>query len=449
MEEQLTPVVAATPPGDRTAEQTDKTQLHATPLKTPFAKIALALSGGGFRAATFSIGTMSYLHHLKYKDPEGRERSLLDNVEFISSASGGSFPAILFSSYRKKGLSFETVYKDILNFMNGETLLEEVLAIMNEDKEWEDEDKSRNFINAFAKIYDRKLFKGETFGVYWGEGLAVEPGQAGDRQEIEVCLNATEFYRGLSFRWQAGSPVSVSPGGTSVDGKTGNQYIYFNKIDKTALETLKQIKLGDIMASSSCFPAGFEPIIYPRDFTYPGKDAVKKGLNSNTLEQAMIITDYNNRPRSLDTSIGLMDGGIDDNQGVYSAMLADKSVYRSAQALGPAYERPEKVTDEDIETYLRPLVRNDQRTLDLQRFVTSFDNKHTVSIAPKLRALRAPTLIVWATDDIYFPVKWAYWLAGAIPGAKPPVELEGARLFFPEERARDFNRLLRDHLLNG
>jgi hypothetical protein len=27
------------------------------------------------------------------------------------------------------------------------------------------------------------------------------------------------------------------------------------------------------------------------------------------------------------------------------------------------------------------------------------------------------------------------------------VELEGARIFFPEERADEFNRLLRDHLL--
>src|ERR1700732_1229914 len=31
-----------------------------------------------------------------------------------------------------------------------------------------------------------------------------------------------------------------------------------------------------------------------------------------------------------------------------NAMLADKSVYRSPDALGPAYERPESVTDEDI-----------------------------------------------------------------------------------------------------
>jgi hypothetical protein len=46
---------------------------------------------------------------------------------------------------------------------------------------------------------------------------------------------------------------------------------------------------------------------------------------------------------------------------------------------------------------------------------------------------------------VYFPVKWAYWLAETIPGAKPPIELRGARIFFPEERADEFNRLLRDH----
>jgi pimeloyl-ACP methyl ester carboxylesterase len=130
-----------------------------------------------------------------------------------------------------------------------------------------------------------------------------------------------------------------------------------------------------------------------------------------------------------------------------NAMLADKAIYRSAAALGPAYERPENVSDEDIEIYLRPHVRTEQRTRDLQRFVAAFDNKHTVSIEPRLRQLKAPTLIVWGTDDIYFPVKWAHWLADTIPGAKPPVELKGARIFFPEERADVFNKLLRDHLL--
>jgi pimeloyl-ACP methyl ester carboxylesterase len=136
-------------------------------------------------------------------------------------------------------------------------------------------------------------------------------------------------------------------------------------------------------------------------------------------------------------------GGLKDT---LNAMLADKAIYRSPGALGPAYERPENVSDQDIEIYLRPLVRTEQRTRDLQRFVAAFDHKHTVVIEPRLRQLRAPTLIVWGTDDVYFPVKWAYWLAETIPGAKPPVELAGARIFFPEERAEVFNRLLRDHL---
>jgi pimeloyl-ACP methyl ester carboxylesterase len=129
-----------------------------------------------------------------------------------------------------------------------------------------------------------------------------------------------------------------------------------------------------------------------------------------------------------------------------NAMLADKSIYRSPGALGPAYERPETVTDEDIEIYLRPHLRSEQRTRDLERFVGAFDHKHTLAIEPQLRQLQAPTLIVWGTDDVYFPVKWAHWLAKTIPRAKPPVELPGARIFFPEERAGAFNKLLRGHL---
>jgi pimeloyl-ACP methyl ester carboxylesterase len=136
-------------------------------------------------------------------------------------------------------------------------------------------------------------------------------------------------------------------------------------------------------------------------------------------------------------------GGLRDTM---NAMLADKHIYRSPEALGPAYERPENVSDEDIEIYLQPHVRSEQRTLDLQRFVAAFDNKHTVQVESQLRQLEAPTLIVWGTDDVYFPVKWAHWLANTIPGAKLPIELHGARLFFIEERADVFNRLLRDHM---
>src|SRR6185436_14933465 len=50
-------------------------------------------------------------------------------------------------------------------------------------------------------------------------------------------------------------------------------------------------------------------------------------------------------------------GGL---RGTLDALLSDKNIYRSAQALGPAYEHPERLSDETIETYLRPLVRTEQ-----------------------------------------------------------------------------------------
>ena len=126
------------------------------------------------------------------------------------------------------------------------------------------------------------------------------------------------------------------------------------------------------------------------------------------------------------------------------AMLSNKAVYRSPDALGPAYEHPENVGDETIEIFLRPFVATDQRTRDLERFVNAFDNKYTVAVESKLKMLNAPTLIVWGTDDIYFDVKWSHWLAETIPGTKRRVEFKNARIFFPEERAEDFNRELRD-----
>lgn len=133
--------------------------------------------------------------------------------------------------------------------------------------------------------------------------------------------------------------------------------------------------------------------------------------------------------------------------GTLNAMLSDKNVYRSQQALGPAYEHPDQVSDETIDRYLRPLVRDERRTENLRRFLARFDNQHTLAIEAKLKTLKSPTLIVWGTDDIYFDVKWAYWLSENIPGTRRRIEFEGARIFFPEERWKAFNNELRNHWL--
>lgn len=139
-------------------------------------------------------------------------------------------------------------------------------------------------------------------------------------------------------------------------------------------------------------------------------------------------------------------GGLSD---ALNAMLSDKGVYRSAGALGPAYEDPAAVNDETIEIYLRPHVGNAQRTRDLERFLAAFDSSHTVAVEGQLKKLQAPTLIVWGTDDIYFDVKWSRWLAKTIPGTRRRVQFDGGRLFLPEERWQAFNIELREHWTHG
>ena len=97
---------------------------------------------------------------------------------------------------------------------------------------------------------------------------------------------------------------------------------------------------------------------------------------------------------------------------------------------------------------MRQLGKNDQRLGDFQRSLAAFDNKHTLAIEGGLKALKAPALIVWGTDDVYFGVQWGRWLASTIPGTKRLVELTGARIFFPEERWAEFNRELRGFWAN-
>jgi Patatin-like phospholipase len=303
--------------------------MTSQPLTTPFEDIALALSGGGFRAASYSLGTMSYLHHVKYTDATGRERNLLDNVRFISSASGGSFTNALYSSFRIRGKSFAQCYDKLMSVMQGQTLLDKVLEKMNDDTAWgkDGDGKRRNFINSFAKVYDEVFLQGETFGVYWEEP---------DERKIGVCFNTTDFYRGMSFRFQ-------KEGGKGMHELTGNNNIYLeteNSKWQAVPENeaiIKKIKLADIVAASSCFPAGLEPIIYPNDFTYRQPDT---DLTDAALRDVLIIQENDNYSHKLGQAevAGFMDGGITDNQGLLSAMTADRRRRNKNKGTGKGFD---------------------------------------------------------------------------------------------------------------
>ena len=275
-------------------------------LEKPFDNIAIAFSGGGFRAATFALGTLCYLERI----------GLTNQINYVSSASGGTITNLLYTSCLKQGIPFDVFYEKALAALNGEQLLTEVLTLLNNDKQWQEQDsgKERNLINSFARVYDSKLlFDGQTLSVFWND----------NRKGLEICANTTEFYRGLSFRFQ-------TDGIDSSKELTGNFYLHFDVNEH--LETLKKIKLADVLASSSCFPAGFEPICYPCDFSHTN-------LSIDELRQAMLYTGYDEIQHPLSfvapphehdpkqqnyiDSFGFMDGGVTDNQGLASLMLAD------------------------------------------------------------------------------------------------------------------------------
>ena len=111
--------------------------------------------------------------------------------------------------------------------------------------------------------------------------------------------------------------------------------------------------------------------------------------------------------------------------------------------LGVGYQHPENVSMETLQTYLRPVFSTPQAVRHLERFLTGLDNRVTVALEPRLKRLQAPTLVVWATADIFFPVSWAYWLRDTIPGCHEVVEVPGAKLFFPDERPEELVAALR------
>ena len=134
--------------------------------------------------------------------------------------------------------------------------------------------------------------------------------------------------------------------------------------------------------------------------------------------------------------------------GVFSAQreafAADVGLLRPGFAAG--YERIDALPDDTLRTYVGPLFATPEATKALERWLVSFDDvSQTREIEPLLRKLTAPTLIVWGTGDNFFPLKWAYWLKGLIPGAREVVELEGAKLFFPEERPDELAGAIRAH----
>lgn len=251
----------------------------------PFGTIVLSISGGGTRAVGFHLGTLAYLDRL----------GVLEDVRALSSVSGGSFVATTYALSLERGKPF-TEYFDWVTRAIGEAQMVEWCLEHLASGTPRCPSGRRSLITSLAEMYDRHFFRGVKFGVFWDD----EP----ESHLEEVIINATDFKTGLAFRFQR-------------HGRVGNARMFISP------DEARHLRLADVMAASSCIPGGLEPFFFPDDFVWEGDGArsAYEGIRQRFARQGV-------------EAVPLMDGGVYDNQGIESIMLAVERMARRRASRG-------------------------------------------------------------------------------------------------------------------
>lgn len=234
-----------------------------------FPKIALSLSGGGYRAASFHLGTLETLYEL----------DLLDSVKILSTVSGGTITGTAYAISLADQISFTEFSDKFKVFLKSTNMIAKALEKLPESVAINQSKAMPSLIRAAASVYaSENLFSDKTLDHLLRNCPQLE----------DLSFNATDFRTGNSFRFQKSNSKQVYSG---------------NKYAQISADVNKRIRLADIVAASSCFPSGFEPIRFPADFVWDeiGLDEIKGNLGTN-----------------FNAEIPLMDGGVFDNQGIDS-----------------------------------------------------------------------------------------------------------------------------------
>jgi len=254
----------------------------------------LAFSGGGTRAAALSYGVLEALErveipaHMKQKGVKvsGKKHTLLDEVDVISSVSGGSFTAAYY------GLHGKDMFKDYReNFLTRDfqnTLLWGFLNPVNWFQLWSPRFGRSDLAEEY---YDAKLFKGATMGdLLKGNGPA-------------IVIQATDAMEGFIF--------TFSPGMFSL-----------------ICSDYDRFPVARAVAASSAVPGPLSPIILKNyagqcDFQIPSwisKALKRPDLTSRVYYNALQTSSFLN-PEAK-PYIYLIDGGVSDNLGIRGPLEA-------------------------------------------------------------------------------------------------------------------------------
>ncbi|MBU8898213.1 patatin-like phospholipase family protein [Corallococcus sp. M34] len=243
----------------------------------PLGPLALSLSGGGYRAATYHLGTLRFLHRV----------GLLGDVVGLSTVSGGTLTGLAWVSSQLDGKSFPEFSEKYGAYLKRTNVIGEALAQLTLQREATSHDWA-SLIRSAATVYARDdLFGDRRLGeVMDARGLSLN----------EAIFNSTEFSSGLDFRFRRSANTNI---------------VHGNNRFPMPLAVARQVRLADIAAASSCFPGGFEPFVFPDQFHWPTAlplDEARKQLGERFAK-----------------GLPLMDGGIYDNQGIDSLLLAFES----------------------------------------------------------------------------------------------------------------------------
>ncbi len=245
--------------------------------------LILAFSGGGTRAAALSYGVLEALDLVEIPPPEakkGQRHTLLDEVDLISSVSGGSFTAAyyglhgrnIFNDFRK-----DFLYRDYQGaLMWG--LANPINWVLLSSPRFGRSDLAQEY-------YHDNLFKGATLG------------DIAKRQGPAIIILATEATDGISFSF------------------TPSQFALI-------CSDFDRFPVSRAVAASAAFPGAFSPIVLKN---YSGtcgnrmphwmeQALAKPDIMSRTYYNAKRMKTYLDPRRK--PYIHLIDGGVSDNLGV-------------------------------------------------------------------------------------------------------------------------------------
>ncbi|MBS1186113.1 MAG: patatin-like phospholipase family protein [Burkholderiaceae bacterium] len=261
--------------------------------------MTLFFSGGGTRAAALSHGVLEELAEMRVRW-DGRERILLDEIDVISSVSGGSITAAHYGLKQRQHFAEfpdKFLYKDYQNSIKDKIFSLEILTQL-----WS---PTYGRIEIVANKFDQSLFHGATFGDLARQG-----------KRPYLVLNSTDMSSGARFAF------------------TQEQF-------DLICADLSAIPLARAVAASAAVPVVFSPLTL-KNYTSTCNNDTKQELNRDwsklpprqqlRLRELRSYLDEQRRPY-----LHLVDGGLVDNIGIGGSLdhaMFSGSAANLAQILG-------------------------------------------------------------------------------------------------------------------